>query len=70
MNILDLAKVIVGSIEEQIAWFQGRSLLSLNPEVLSVPDELQNFPMCRINTGKSPRLLLKLVSNHFGRKDI
>ena len=28
MNILDLSKVLAGSIEDQIAWLQARGLLS------------------------------------------
>ena len=28
MNILDLSKVLAGTIEDQIAWYQARGLLS------------------------------------------
>ena len=35
MSIIDLAHVIAADIRDQITWFQGKHLLSVNPSCVS-----------------------------------
>ena len=53
MSILDLGQVIFGDLDRQIAWFQQKSLLSLQPNCSVVLQWSYKHEMTsKINGGK------------------
>ena len=54
MSILDLGQVIFGDLDKQIAWFQQKNLLSLQPNcsVVVLQWSYKHETISRINGGK------------------